>query len=181
MHRLQVQDADGHQALQAVRRRPSRCARGPTDCVCSFELGGEKKTKGAALQFVSSLTISIPPCFCSPHPHSDCISASSRRVCLHVLATYLRSCPHYVICNTIVHRAHWHIVSSPSRGALTEYVVIYGSRITSVYIMDTFAAAVPVSPTDYASAWLVYTTWTISKIGDNRVSLSLLVALCHLL
>ncbi len=70
----------------------------------SFELGGEKKTKGAALQFVRPrfptiliLTyLIIALC-------SNCISAWSTSFCLHVLARYLRSCTHYVICNTIAH------------------------------------------------------------------------------
>ena len=55
MHGLQIQDAARYQALQAVRpphrlRACRRCLR----TLSSFELGGEKKTKGAALQFVSS-------------------------------------------------------------------------------------------------------------------------------
>lgn len=61
MHCLQVQDAAVPQALQAVRTvllLPHLC----TDFVCSFELGGEKKTKGAALTFVrpiSSLVLAV--------------------------------------------------------------------------------------------------------------------------
>jgi hypothetical protein len=67
----------------------------------SFELGGEKKTKGAALQFVC---IALPwESYRRLTLHcSDCTSARSRCLCFHVFATYLHSWPHYVICNTIV-------------------------------------------------------------------------------
>lgn len=54
MHGLQVQDATGHQALQAVCQLEKFTVEAAhlTILFCSFELGGEKKTKGAALQFV---------------------------------------------------------------------------------------------------------------------------------
>ena len=64
VHCLQIQDAALTQALQAVR-----CSSGVRSSMfsselCSFELGGEKKTKGAALQFVSipyhTLTFTSP-------------------------------------------------------------------------------------------------------------------------
>lgn len=57
VHIVQVQDATLSQALQAVRL--FRCSVSSLHSVLnrflirSFELGGEKKTKGAALQFVS--------------------------------------------------------------------------------------------------------------------------------
>ena len=54
MHGLQVQDAARSQALQAVCCSACILLRRSCSCrLCSFELGGEKKTKGAALQFVS--------------------------------------------------------------------------------------------------------------------------------
>ena len=54
MHGLQIQDAARTKALQAVRRPCLYIWVIPfVDCArYSFELGGEKKTKGAALQFV---------------------------------------------------------------------------------------------------------------------------------
>ena len=57
MHCLQIQDAARYQALQAVRF--PRCPHAHhryLRTLYSFELGGEKKTKGAALQFVSILS-----------------------------------------------------------------------------------------------------------------------------
>ena len=53
MHCLQIQDAARYQALQAVRPHRLRARRRCLRTLSSFELGGEKKTKGAALQFVS--------------------------------------------------------------------------------------------------------------------------------
>lgn len=55
VHRLQVQDAAFPQALQAVRLFASCSPLANVDTRRSFELGGEKKTKGAALQFVRAL------------------------------------------------------------------------------------------------------------------------------
>lgn len=52
MHRLQIQNAANTQALQTVRALyPIQELR---SLFLSFELGGEKKTKGAALTFVST-------------------------------------------------------------------------------------------------------------------------------
>jgi hypothetical protein len=54
VHCLQVQDATLAQALQAVRNPPAFDVKTSLKVlVYSFELGGEKKTKGAALTFVS--------------------------------------------------------------------------------------------------------------------------------
>jgi large subunit ribosomal protein L44e len=52
MHRLQVQDAAVSETMQAVRLSESHYLHNYS-LERSFELGGEKKTKGAALQFVS--------------------------------------------------------------------------------------------------------------------------------
>lgn len=54
MHGMQVQDAALAQALQAVRILLASCLHVLIHLYFSFELGGEKKTKGAALQFVSA-------------------------------------------------------------------------------------------------------------------------------
>lgn len=56
MHRVQIQNATTFEALQAVRS--FNVIRFSLHvvlhfCVISFELGGDKKTKGAALTFVS--------------------------------------------------------------------------------------------------------------------------------
>jgi len=51
MHSVQIQDAIGTQALQTVRFFFAKTAQ-LYDSMRSFELGGEKKTKGAALTFV---------------------------------------------------------------------------------------------------------------------------------
>lgn len=56
VHCLQIQDADLFEALQAVRVFPFFPARCFSQMLSSFELGGEKKTKGAALTFVSTLS-----------------------------------------------------------------------------------------------------------------------------
>jgi hypothetical protein len=58
MHCVQVQDADVAQALQAVRA-PRSLSGVCAELVTSFELGGEKKTKGAALSFVRVYICSI--------------------------------------------------------------------------------------------------------------------------
>lgn len=59
MHSVQIQNAAIVEALQAVRgfSSPFRCIVEP---ICSFELGGEKKTKGAALTFVRHLSHTVP-------------------------------------------------------------------------------------------------------------------------
>ena len=54
VHGMQVQDAALAQALQAVRILLASCLHVLIHLYFSFELGGEKKTKGAALQFVSA-------------------------------------------------------------------------------------------------------------------------------
>jgi hypothetical protein len=53
MHCMQIQDANGPQTLQAVRLSFIPLLEAIADYTNSFELGGEKKTKGAALTFVS--------------------------------------------------------------------------------------------------------------------------------
>ena len=77
MHGLQIQDAARTQALQAVRRPCLYIWVIPfVDCArYSFELGGEKKTKGAALQFVSILSYLFMPCV-----GADC--SCSNRLCI---------------------------------------------------------------------------------------------------
>ncbi|KAI0075979.1 hypothetical protein K474DRAFT_1645843 [Panus rudis PR-1116 ss-1] len=65
-----------------------------------FELGGEKKTKGAALQFVSYNNrshLSIAKLI----PHSNCVSASCFSAPLCRLTSLVYSCLFYVICNNI--------------------------------------------------------------------------------
>lgn len=52
VHGVQVQDATCIEALQAVCSCLIRYRYRPDAFFSSFELGGEKKTKGAALQFV---------------------------------------------------------------------------------------------------------------------------------
>ena len=100
MHCLQIQDAARYQALQAVRPHLRVRVRGC--CLrtsSSFELGGEKKTKGAALQFVSILSYQFMPCV-----GADC--SCSNRLCIVSLSLsrypyhrchYLPSA-HYVVC-----------------------------------------------------------------------------------
>ena len=92
VHCLQIQDAALTQALQAVRCSSSVRASMFSSELCSFELGGEKKTKGAALQFVRPIShVSLLSCIDS-RSRSDCISSIICCLCLHVLAPYLRSC-----------------------------------------------------------------------------------------
>jgi hypothetical protein len=52
VHGVQVQDAAFIEALQTVCYVLFTCMYKADDRFSSFELGGEKKTKGAALQFV---------------------------------------------------------------------------------------------------------------------------------
>jgi hypothetical protein len=56
MHRMQIQNAAITETLQAVRNFFSSISFHDT-FLSSFELGGEKKTKGAALTFVSHLPL----------------------------------------------------------------------------------------------------------------------------
>lgn len=53
MHCVQIQGTDGAETLQAVRSPSLSIGLSLIHWCCSFELGGEKKTKGAALTFVS--------------------------------------------------------------------------------------------------------------------------------
>jgi len=61
MHGVQVQGPAVSQAMQAVRPliTPVTLFLGLTH-LFSFELGGEKKTKGAAIQFVSADRVYCP-------------------------------------------------------------------------------------------------------------------------
>lgn len=56
MHSVQIQNAAITETLQAVRSSASSNSFHDT-FLPSFELGGEKKTKGAALTFVSPLPL----------------------------------------------------------------------------------------------------------------------------
>ena len=115
MHCLQIQDAARHQALQAVRLP----CRPHTRCPCSrmsssFELGGEKKTKGAALQFVSipyhTLTFTSPMLIA----HAVIVSASLSRYS-YPHYRYLPSA-HYVVC-TLHAYATTHVTKLYSYGS----------------------------------------------------------------
>ena len=76
MHSLQIQDATCIEALQAVRIA-DLCIVSRLLTFRSFELGGEKKTKGAALTFVC---VSF---FCSSDD-SKATLLSSKRVVYHL-------------------------------------------------------------------------------------------------
>lgn len=76
---MQIQNANGPQAMQAVRAVTPIYALRATDELCSFELGGEKKTKGAALTFVSHLchiTVKLLTEVCSPLVSVLCIMST---------------------------------------------------------------------------------------------------------
>ena len=56
---MQIQNATYSEALQAVRLLSLFIAEIATDAIHSFELGGEKKTKGAALTFVRLISLKL--------------------------------------------------------------------------------------------------------------------------
>ena len=60
MHSVQIQNAAIVEAVQAVRGFSFPSLRCIAESICSFELGGEKKTKGAALTFVRHLSHTVP-------------------------------------------------------------------------------------------------------------------------
>ena len=99
---MQVQDAALFEALQAVRILPFDVTRQDLriDDASSFELGGEKKTKGAALTFVRTV-IAINYDMSDVPFHSDrVVTCCLFRISLLSLLIHTHA-PQYVICTCI--------------------------------------------------------------------------------
>ena len=85
---MQIQNAAITETLQAVRSSSSHNSSFHDLFLSSFELGGEKKTKGAALTFVSHLALLscyAPLTVCEVNLLSCCLSHYKNMICSSVI------------------------------------------------------------------------------------------------
>ena len=99
---MQIQDADVAQALQAVCRCRFVFCEDTNRSLPSFELGGEKKTKGAALTFVRR-DIHLHDDSSTDTVLSDCISILCRASVLMFSLVIYAPASHYVKRHSLVH------------------------------------------------------------------------------